>query len=163
MAVVNLQGQAMMPPIDNAFRKADTVLDEIHAAHPDVKIILVDMHAEATSEKTAMGWYLDGKVSAVVGTHTHIPTADERVLPGGTAYITDVGMTGPHDSIIGRRIERVLETTLTFHPTQFLVAKGDVQINGAVVDVDSVTGTASDIHRLKVLAHEDGGISIQVD
>ena len=113
-------------------------------------MILVDFHAEATSDKQLMGRYLDGRVSAVLGTHTHVPTADERILPGGTAFQCDVGMTGPYDSILGRRIDRVLETTLTFNPTHFEVATDDVRLAGTIVDVDPATGKATAIRRICV-------------
>ncbi len=150
VAVINLQGQAMMPPIDNPFRRADEVLEEIKAEHPDLKVILVDMHAEATSEKQAIGWYLDGRVTAVLGTHTHVPTADERVLPQGTALQTDVGMTGPYDSIIGMRPEKVLERFLYNTPRPFEPAKKNIQLRGALVDADEKTGKALAIRRLRV-------------
>jgi metallophosphoesterase (TIGR00282 family) len=150
VAVVNLQGQALMAPIDNAFRRADEVLDEISAEHPDVRVILVDMHAEATSEKQGMGWHLDGRVTAVLGTHTHVPTADERILPGGTAFQTDVGMTGPYESIIGMRPQKVLERFLYNTPRPFEPAKRDVQLRGALVDADEKTGRALAIRRLRV-------------
>jgi len=150
VAVINLQGQAMMPPIDNPFRRADEVLEEIRAAHPELRVILVDMHAEATSEKQAIGWYLDGRVTAVLGTHTHVPTADERVLPQGTALQTDVGMTGPYDSIIGMRPEKVLERFLYNTPRPFEPAKKNVQLRGALVDADEETGKALAIRRLRV-------------
>lgn len=145
-AVLNLQGRTFMIPIDDPFRSASQHLATIPA---DVKVILVDMHAEATSEKQAMGWYLDGKVSAVVGTHTHVATADDRVLPGGTAYITDVGMTGPHDSVIGMEKEGILRRFLEAMPTRFSVAEGDVQMNTVLIDVDETTGRARSIDRLK--------------
>src|SRR5207248_8559134 len=112
------------------------------------KVIVVDGHAEATAEKYLLGHYLKGRVSAVLGTHTHVPTADEQVLPGGTAFISDVGMTGPYDSILGRRIDRVLTTTVTFVPTLFDVAEGDPRLGGALVDVDPATGRATAIRRL---------------
>ena len=150
VAVINLQGQAMMPPIDNPFRRADEVLEEIRSAHPNLRVILVDMHAEATSEKQAMGWYLDGRVTAVLGTHTHVPTADERILPQGTALQTDVGMTGPYDSIIGMRPEKVLERFLYNTPRPFEPAKRNVQLRGALVDADEETGKALAIRRLKI-------------
>jgi metallophosphoesterase (TIGR00282 family) len=150
VAVVNLQGQALMAPIDNAFRRADEVLDEISAEHPDVRVILVDMHAEATSEKQGMGWHLDGRVTAVLGTHTHVPTADERILPGGTAFQTDVGMTGPYESIIGMRPQKVLERFLYNTPRPFEPAKRDVQLRGALIDADERTGRALAIRRLRV-------------
>ena len=120
----------------------------------EVKVIVVDFHAEATSDKQLMGRYLDGRVSAVLGTHTHVPTADERILPGGTAFQCDVGMTGPYDSILGRRIDRVLETTLTFNPTHFEVATGDVRLVGTLVDVDPETGRATAIRRICVTQEE---------
>jgi calcineurin-like phosphoesterase len=125
--------------------------DRVLAALPsEVRVIVVDMHAEATSDKQLMGRYLDGRVSAVLGTHTHVPTADEQILPGGTAFQCDVGMTGPYDSILGRRIDRVLETTRTFQPTQFEVASGDVRLCGAIVDIEAGTGRATHIRRLCV-------------
>ena len=145
-AVLNLQGRTFMTPIDDPFRVAARDLARIP---PEVKVIVVDMHAEATSEKVAMGWNLDGKVSAVLGTHTHIPTADFHVLPGGTAYITDVGMTGPHDSVIGMDKQGILEhfrdNTM---PTRFVVAEGDIQMNAVLIDVDESTGRARSIDRL---------------
>jgi len=150
VAVINLQGQALMAPIDNAFRCADQVLEEINSEHPEVQIILVDMHAEATSEKQGMGWYLDGRVTAVLGTHTHVPTADERILPQGTAFKTDVGMTGPYESVIGMRPEKVLERFLFNTPRPFQPAKRDVQLRGALVDADESTGRALAIRRLRV-------------
>jgi len=150
VAVINLQGQALMPPINNAFHCADKVLEEISAEYPEVRVILVDIHAEATSEKQAMGWYLDGRVSAVLGTHTHVPTADERLLPGGTAFQTDVGMTGPYESIIGMRPEKVLERFLYNTPRPFQPAKRDIQLRGALVDVDEASGRALAIRRLRV-------------
>ena len=118
------------------------------AMPPDVKVIIVDMHAEATSEKQAMGWHLDGKVSAVLGTHTHVATADNRVLPGGTAYITDVGMTGPHDSVIGMEKKPIVQRFLDALPAKFAVAEGDVQMNTVQIDVDEATGRARSIDRL---------------
>ena len=144
-AVLNLQGRTFMAPIDDPFRAA---MCELAKIPPDVKVIVVDMHAEATSEKVAMGWYLDGKVSAVLGTHTHIATADSRVLPGGTAYITDVGMTGPHDSVIGMEKQGVLQHFLDAMPARFVVAEGNVQMNTVVLDVDEATGRARSIDRL---------------
>jgi len=150
VAVVNLQGQAFMAPIDNPFRVADRVLAEIAAAHPDLKVVLVDMHAEATSEKQAMGWYLDGRVTAVLGTHTHVPTADERILPKGTAFQTDVGMTGPYESVIGMRPEKVLERFLFNTPRPFEPAKRDIQLRGAVIEADEGTGRAAAIRRVRI-------------
>ena len=150
VAVINLQGQAMMAPIDNAFHCADRVLEEIAAQHPEVRVILVDMHAEATSEKQAMGWYLDGRVTAVLGTHTHVPTADERILPKGTAFQTDVGMTGPYESIIGMRPEKVLERFLYNTPRPFEPAKRGIELRGALVDADEENGRALAIRRVRV-------------
>ncbi|MFZ3201868.1 MAG: TIGR00282 family metallophosphoesterase [Candidatus Acidiferrales bacterium] len=144
-AVLNLQGRTFMTPLDDPFR---TALAELARIPPDVKVIVVDMHAEATSEKQAMGWYLDGKVSAVIGTHTHVPTADFRVLPGGTAYITDVGMTGPHDSVIGMEKHGILQKFLDGRPARFAVAEGDVQMNTVLLDVDESSGRARSIDRL---------------
>ncbi|MGC2422316.1 MAG: TIGR00282 family metallophosphoesterase [Candidatus Acidiferrales bacterium] len=144
-AVLNLQGRTFMTPLDDPFR---TALAELARIPPDVKVIVVDMHAEATSEKQAMGWYLDGKVSAVIGTHTHVATADFRVLPGGTAYITDVGMTGPHDSVIGMEKQGILQKFLDGLPARFAVAEGDVQMNTVLLDVDESTGRARSIERL---------------
>jgi metallophosphoesterase (TIGR00282 family) len=147
VAVVNLVGRTFMQAVRCPFLCVDRVLDEIGRR---TNVIIVDMHAEATSEKVAMGWYLDGRVSAVVGTHTHVATADARILPGGTAYMTDIGMTGPHESVIGRRIDRVLSRFVTGVPTPFDVAKGDVRLNGAIVEVNPTSGKAVSIERLEV-------------
>ncbi len=147
VAVVNLLGRVFMPPVDCPFRAVDQALAQLPS---EVKCILVDVHTEATSDKQLLGRHLDGRVSAVLGTHTHVPTADEQVLPGGTAFQCDVGMTGPHDSILGRRTDRVLETTRSFRPTHFEVAKGDVRLNGSIVDVDPATGRATGIRRLVI-------------
>ena len=152
VAVINLQGQAMMPPIDNAFRKADEVLEAIRAARPELRLIVVDMHAEATSEKQAMGWYLDGRVTAVLGTHTHVPTADERILPQGTAFQTDVGMTGPYESIIGMKPAKVLERFLLNTPRPFEPAKRGIELRGALIDADEATGKATAIRRVTIKA-----------
>ncbi len=150
VAVINLQGQALMAPIDNPFRAADRVLEEIRQRHDGVRVVVVDIHAEATSEKQAMGWYLDGRVTAVLGTHTHVPTADERILPQGTAFQTDVGMTGPYESVIGMRPDKVIERFLLGTPRPFEPAKRDVQLRGAIVDADETTGRALAIRRLRV-------------
>jgi 2',3'-cyclic-nucleotide 2'-phosphodiesterase len=144
-AVLNLQGRTFMTPIDDPFRVASEQLAQIP---PDVKVILVDMHAEATSEKQAMGWFLDGKVSVVLGTHTHVQTADNHVLPGGTAYITDVGMTGPHDSVIGMDKKGIVQRFLDGMPARFAVAEGDIQMNAVMIDADESTGRAHSIERL---------------
>ena len=132
-AVLNLQGRVFMTQIDDPFRKADSELEKIPA---DVDFVLVDMHAETTSEKVAIGWYLDGRVTAVVGTHTHVATADERVLPQGTAYITDVGMTGPHSGVIGMDREGIIKKFLNGLPAKFDVASGDVQMNCVLIETD---------------------------
>jgi metallophosphoesterase (TIGR00282 family) len=145
--VLNLQGRVFMTQLDCPFRTADSELARIP---PDVKIIFVDMHAEATSEKQAMGWYLDGRVSVVVGTHTHVATADERVLPNGTAFITDVGMTGPHESVIGMDRASMVKRFLDSMPTKFEVAIGDARINAVIADVDDATGRARSIARVRV-------------
>ncbi len=142
--VMNLMGRVFVEALDDPFRAADAIL----ADHPDVKIVFCDMHAEATSEKTAMGWYLDGRVSAVVGTHTHIPTADARVLPGGTAYVTDVGMVGPRDGCIGMDKDAVLQRFLTGVPTRFMVASGPVTFNSVLVTINGSTGRATSIQRV---------------
>lgn len=145
VAVFSLLGRIFMKPVDCPYQAADRVLAEIPA---EVKVRIVDFHAEATSDKQLMGRFLDGRVSAVLGTHTHVTTADEQILPGGTGFQCDVGMTGPYDSILGRRIDRVLETTITFQPTQFDVATGDVQLHGTIVDIDPATGKATAIRRI---------------
>lgn len=144
--VVNLIGRTFMGDVDCPFRAMDALLAELESVPP---IIIVDFHAEATSEKIAMGWYLDGQVSAVIGTHTHVQTADERILPDHTAYITDVGMTGPIDSIIGTKKDLVIQKFLTQMPVRFEVAKGDVMLSAVVIDVDSATGRAVSIERLQ--------------
>jgi metallophosphoesterase (TIGR00282 family) len=147
VGVINLAGRVFMHSLECPFRTAEK---EIEKLRKKTSIIIVDMHAEATSEKQALGWFLDGRVSAVVGTHTHVQTADERILPNGTAYITDLGMTGPFDSIIGTRKDAVLERFLTSMPNKFDVAKGDVRLQGVVLDVDRTSGKALGIERLNV-------------
>jgi metallophosphoesterase (TIGR00282 family) len=149
VAVLNLMGRVFMSPIDCPFQKADEIVPELRRETP---IILVDMHAEATSESVAMGWYLDGRVSAVVGTHRHVQTADERVLPGGTAYITDMGMTGPVDGVIGVDRDLILQRFLTHMPIRFEPAKGPAALCGVVITVDPETGRSTDIRRLRVPA-----------
>jgi hypothetical protein len=144
-AVMNLQGRVFMPAIDCPFRTADALLAAIP---PEVKIRIVDMHAEATSEKQAMGWYLDGRVTAVLGTHTHIPTADETILPQGTAYVTDLGMTGPYDSVIGVDKQTIIQKFLNQIPARFDVAKGDVRLAAALIEADLQTGHALSIQRI---------------
>lgn len=147
VAVVSAIGRVFMKPADCPFRAIEKTLDEIP---DDVVIRFCDFHAEATSEKQLMGRFLDGKVTAVCGTHTHVTTADEQLLPGGTAYISDVGMSGPHESILGRKIERVMEATLTFKPIPFDVATGKVELSGVVIDIEPKTGRASAIRRIKI-------------
>lgn len=144
-AVINLQGRVFMPATDDPFRVADALLADLPK---QIKVIFVDMHGEATSEKVAMGWYLDGRVSAVVGTHTHVPTADETILPGGTAYITDVGMAGPFFSVIGAIKEDVIRRFLTSIPEKFEFGSQDARLNAVLVDVDSATGKARSIERI---------------
>jgi metallophosphoesterase (TIGR00282 family) len=145
VGVINLMGRVFMLNIDDPFKVA---LREIEALRARTRIIFVDFHAEATSEKIAMGWYLDGRVTAVVGTHTHVQTADERILPKGTAYLTDVGMTGPHDSIIGVEIEPALSRFLTGMPSRFETATANPRLNAVVIDVNDETGLATEIERL---------------
>jgi metallophosphoesterase (TIGR00282 family) len=150
VATINLEGQVFMRQLESPFRVADRLLAGLATREPAVRVVLVDFHAEATSEKQALGIFLDGRVSAVVGTHTHVPTADARVLPGGTAFLTDVGMTGPYEGVIGFRAERVLERFLLQTPSSFEVAKRDVRLAAAVIDVDEATGRARSIERLLV-------------
>jgi len=142
-AVLNLQGRVFMSSCDDPFRKADELLSKITA-----KVILLDIHAETTSEKVALGWYLDGRITAVVGTHTHIPTADARVLPGGTAFITDVGMSGPYDSVIGVETELILNRFLTGMPGKFEAAKGNPKMCAVLIGCDGGTGRAYSIQHL---------------
>ncbi|MCL6505717.1 MAG: TIGR00282 family metallophosphoesterase [Bryobacteraceae bacterium] len=141
-AVINLQGRTYMPPTDCPFRKADQILQSLPA---EAKVRFVDFHAEVTSEKMAMGWYLDGRVTAVIGSHTHVPTADARILPGGTAYLTDVGMTGPYDSVIGVDKKLVLRRFLTGLPVRMEAAKGCVELHAVIVEADERTGRALSI------------------
>jgi 2',3'-cyclic-nucleotide 2'-phosphodiesterase len=148
-AVLNLQGRVFMQSIECPFRSADGLLKRIP---DDVKIRILDMHAETTSEKVALGWYVAGRVTAVIGTHTHIPTADERVLPRGTAYITDVGMTGPYDSVIGIEKQAVIEKFLKQLPARFEVAQDDVRLCGVLVEADPSDGRAVSIQRIAVSA-----------
>ena len=145
-AVINVQGRTYLPAINCPFRTVDALLDRLDA---DIKVVFVDFHAEVTSEKNALGCYLDGRVSAVVGTHTHVPTADERVLPDGTAYQTDAGMTGPIESVIGMDKEGSLQRFLTGINRRFEPAGGPVWLNGCVIDVDESTGRARSIRRVR--------------
>jgi hypothetical protein len=140
-----VQGRTFMRPVDCPFRAADRVLANLEGK---AKVIIVDLHAEATADKYLLGHYLKGRVSAALGTHTHVPTADEQILPGGTAFISDVGMTGPYEGVLGRRVDRVLSTTVTFVPSPFDVATGDPRLGGAIVDIDAATGKATAIRRI---------------
>jgi metallophosphoesterase (TIGR00282 family) len=149
VGVVNVMGRVFMTPLDNPF---EVVLREIEAVKRDARIVLVDMHAEATSEKVAMGWHLAGKVTAVVGTHTHVQTADARVLPGGTAYITDLGMTGPHDSIIGVAVPAALARFVTGMPHRFETATENPRLQAVTIAVDETTGKATAIDRIDLSA-----------
>lgn len=148
IGVLNLQGQTFMKPIENPFYAADAAVDELLEQTP---IILVDMHAETTSEKIAMGRFLDGRVSAVIGTHTHVQTADEHIFPGGTAFLCDAGCTGPQESILGREIEPIIQRFLTYQPQRFAVASKQVTLNGAVIDIDELSGKATSIERVSEL------------
>jgi metallophosphoesterase (TIGR00282 family) len=151
VATINLEGQVFMKPLESPFRVADRLIASLGA---EVKVVFVDFHAEATSEKQALGVHLDGRVSVVVGTHTHVQTADERVLPGGTGYITDVGMTGPYQSIIGMRADKVVQRFLLQSKSAFEVAKRDVRLAGVVVDIDEESGHARRLERL-LIAEDD--------
>lgn len=150
VAVVALQGRAFMEAVDDPFRAIDAIIETLPS---DCKIVFVDFHAETTSEKQTFGWYVNGRVSAVVGTHTHIQTADERILSQGTAYLTDVGMTGPMDSVIGMRYDSVISRVTTFLPSRFEVADGDAQLCGVLVDVNEETGKANAIRRIQLPPH----------
>ena len=143
-AIINLQGRAYMATTDCPFRKADALLNELR---PEVKVKFVDFHAELTSEKVAMGWYLDGRVSAIVGTHTHIPTADTRILPGGTAYQTDVGMTGPYNGVIGVDKDIIIQKFLTQMPVRMEAARHGAELHAVIVDIDEATGKARAVRR----------------
>ena len=145
IAVLNAQGRTFMPPLENPFLLA---AEEVKRLREQTKIIFVDFHAEATSEKIAFARMLDGQVSAVVGTHTHVQTADEQIFPGGTAYLTDAGFTGPHESVLGREIEPVLKKFLTGMPQRFEVAKNRVQLHGAVIEIDNASGKTVKIQRV---------------
>ena len=148
IGVLNLQGQTFMKPIENPFYAADAAVDELREQTP---IILVDMHAETTSEKIAMGRFLDGRVSAVIGTHTHVQTADEHIFPGGTAFLCDAGCTGPQESILGREIEPIIQRFLSYQPQRFAVASKRVTLNGALIDIDELSGKATSIERVSEL------------
>jgi 2',3'-cyclic-nucleotide 2'-phosphodiesterase len=145
VGVLNLQGRTYMPPMENPFSVA---LQEVERLRQTTNIIFVDFHAEATSEKIAMGRFLDGKVSAVVGTHTHVQTADEQIFPGGTAFLTDAGFTGPHDSVLGREITPILQKFLLGTPQRFTVAGNNIRLLGAIIEIDNETGRAVKIERV---------------
>jgi len=147
IAVINLQGRVFMPLIDCPFQSIDR---ELNALKGKTNLIIVDLHGEATSEKMALGWHLDGRVSAVVGTHTHVPTADERIMPKGTAYITDLGMCGSYDSVIGIEPETSLPRFLKAMPTRFEPATSNPWMCGVTIDIDENTGLATDIKRFKL-------------
>jgi 2',3'-cyclic-nucleotide 2'-phosphodiesterase len=151
VGVLNLAGRVFMQPIDCPFV---TAKKEIARLKAKTNVIIVDMHAEATSEKKALGWYLDGEVSAVLGTHTHVQTADNEVLPGGTAYISDAGMTGPFDSVIGIKKDTIIEKFLTQIPNRFDVAKNDIRLQGVLMDIDAQSGRANAIERISVKLKE---------
>jgi metallophosphoesterase (TIGR00282 family) len=151
VGVLNLAGRIFMHPIDCPFVTAKNKIAELKAK---TKVIIVDIHAEATSEKRALGWYLDGEVSAVLGTHTHVQTADEEIMPQGTAYISDVGMTGPFDSVIGVKKDIIIERFLTQMPNKFDVAKGDIRMQGVMLDIDSISGKANSIERISIKLKE---------
>lgn len=151
LAILNLQGRTFLPPIDCPFRKADERIAELQQK---TKNILVDFHAEATSEKIAMGWYLDGRASIVLGTHTHVQTNDDTILPGGTAYITDVGMVGPKNGVLGMEREAVLHKFLTQLPTRFVVDEGDWHFHAIVVDIDDATGKVKKIQKIRLTETE---------
>ena len=155
-AVINVQGRIFLPSNDDPFRKVDDLLAKLPG---DVGFVLVDMHAETTSEKIAIGWYLDGRVTAVVGTHTHVTTADERVLPNGTAYITDVGMTGPHDGVIGMDRVGIVKKFLDGMPARFEVAQGDVQMNCVVIETDGAARNATG----RLMAKSIGRLRLKID
>jgi hypothetical protein len=150
VGVVNLAGRIFMQPLDCPFMAAREQIARLKAR---TNVIIVDMHAEATSEKKALGWYLDGEVSAVLGTHTHVQTADDEILPGGTAYISDAGMTGPFDSVIGIQKETIIRKFLNQLPAKFDVAKGDIRLQGVVLDIDGQSGRARAIERISVPLH----------
>jgi hypothetical protein len=158
VAVINAMGRVFMTAIDDPFRMLP---EEIAAARKEAAIVFVDFHAEATSEKVAMGWHLDGKATAVVGTHTHVQTADERVLPNGTAYLTDVGMTGPHDGVIGVERTAIIQRFLTSLPQRFETATDNPRINGVIVKADEHTGRAVSIERVSLSVQQVEALAAQ--
>ncbi len=145
LAVINLQGRTFMPPLENPFHFAETEVEKLRRS---TKLIFIDFHAEATSEKVALARMLDGRVSAIIGTHTHVQTADEQIFPGGTAFLCDAGFTGPHDSVIGREIEPIIRRFLTNMPQKFDVARGRILLQGALIDIDPHSGRAVSIQRV---------------
>ena len=151
VGVINAMGRVFMLNIDDPF---SGLLREIDKVRQRARVVFVDFHAEATSEKVAMGWHLDGRVTAMVGTHTHVQTADERILPKGTAYLTDVGMSGPHDSVIGVDVNAALGRFLNAMPTRFETASGNPRLNGVIIEADEVTGLATDIERISYSLNE---------
>ena len=159
VAVINVMGRVFMAPLDDPFA---VVLKEIEAARGRARVIIVDFHAEATSEKAAMGWHLDGRVTAIFGTHTHVQTADERLLPKGTAYLTDVGMTGPHDSIIGVTIEAALGRFVNGMPAKFEAAAGPARLNAIIITADAASGKALGIERLNMSLQDVAGLANHV-
>lgn len=146
IGIINLSGRTFLPPLDCPFRTGEEIVKQIAR---ETSVIIIDFHAEATSEKIALGWYMDGKVSAVLGTHTHVQTADEKILPNGTGYITDVGMTGPRDSVLGVRTDLVLDKFITQLPVRFEIAGGMAQINAVILDIDETTGKSKRIERIQ--------------
>jgi metallophosphoesterase (TIGR00282 family) len=146
LVVINLQGRTFLPPIDCPFREIDEILDSVRKTH---KCIFVDFHAEATSEKIAMGWHLDGRVSAIIGTHTHVQTHDQRILPKGTAYLTDVGMVGPRDGVLGMKVDAVLSKFQTQMPHRFITAEGKWHFHAVMIDVDDLLGHATQIQLIR--------------
>jgi len=146
VGVINVNGRVFMEPLDCPFKTALAAAQDLAK---ETSVIIVDIHAEATSEKIALGWYLDGKVSAILGTHTHIQTADEKILPKGTAYLTDAGMCGPYDSVIGRKVEDVLTRFLSLIPVKFEVANENIQLHGAIIEIDEKSGKALSISRVQ--------------
>jgi metallophosphoesterase (TIGR00282 family) len=159
LAVINVMGRVFMSPLDDPFA---VVLKEIDAVRAKARVIVVDFHAEATSEKVAMGWHLDGRVTAIFGTHTHVQTADERLLPKGTAYLTDVGMTGPHDSIIGVTVEAALGRFVNGMPARFEAATGPARLNAIIITADPATGRAVAIERLNLSAQDVAALAQHV-
>jgi metallophosphoesterase (TIGR00282 family) len=157
VAVLNLMGRIFMTPLDDPFALALRVVEQLRAK---TRVFFVDFHAEATSEKVAMGWHLDGRVTAVSGTHTHVQTADDRILPKGTAYITDAGMTGPHDSIIGVTVDAALARFVTGMPSKFEAAAGGARLNAIIVSADPATGKATSIERLN-LSEQDVDLLVE--